>query len=248
MIRFFRTDRGFLLVGLVTMMAIFGIMSGTAVQQWSVIELREREAQLLFIQEQYAQAILEYQKDQGGSLPTKLEQLDERGQKNQRFIRRLYVDPMIRGQEEVTVEDWCLLRVGPTGQVTSSCAKEDQRDGLTREGSEFRLGQADNATRAPQQLPGVQPGTQAIAGVHSRVSGKPFNSVKRGEGGYDSWYYTFEDWQREMDTRGYPGLSTGQAETPGTQPRVPGGQRQPGQRQPGTQGGGSRPPGGQRQR
>lgn len=239
----FRVERGFLLVGLVTMMAIFGIMSGVAVQEWSTIEKREREAQLIFIQEQYAAAILAYQAEKG-VYPTTLDQLGERGGNNQRYIRKLYTDPMIR---DSTVEDWCLLTVNPTGQVSSSCASKDGGGLRTSDGGRFRIGsssgqQGQQNRRQGQSggIQGLQAGQTAIAGVHSRSREPAFNVLKRGEDSYDRWIYTFEDYRSEMDARGIPGVPTAQEQAPG-RGTLPGQQGQPGQiGQPGT---GTRAPG-----
>lgn len=126
-----RGQRGMLLVAVVSTLAVMAILSGVLIQDWSIIERREREAQLLFIQEQYAAAIAEYQKGQG-ALPTTLEQLMEKGQKGEFYLRRPYTDPMIRGSK---LEDWCLLRLVGTGQVSSSCADESG-DGSALPGEE----------------------------------------------------------------------------------------------------------------
>ena len=40
-------ERGIVLLGLFTMIMVMGIMSGAAVQEWSIVEKREREAQLI---------------------------------------------------------------------------------------------------------------------------------------------------------------------------------------------------------
>ncbi len=117
-----RRDRGFLLVGLLTAILVMGILSGVAIQDWSIVEKREKEAELLFIQEQYAAAILAYQKGQG-ALPTQLDQLTKKGQSNQMYLRRPFVDPMTRGAK---LSDWCLWMVGGGNQVVDSCAAEGE--------------------------------------------------------------------------------------------------------------------------
>lgn len=202
-----------LLIALFTMTMIGGIMSGMAIQEWSVVEKREREAQLLFIQEQFASAIMNYQADQG-ALPATLEQLTKKGQKGQMFLRQKYTDPMVRGSK---FEDWCLQKVGAGNKIVSSCSVEGQQGGANALGLEsgFRLGQESRNPRA-RPTPGqaaagsvgaMYGGGAGIVGVTSKSTDKAFNIVKRQEETYDQWVYTFEDYKKEMAQRGIPGLN-----------------------------------------
>ena len=59
-------EGGHLLIGLMTTVTIMAILSGVGYQHWSIIEKREKEAQLIFIQKQYALALLEFQTERGG--------------------------------------------------------------------------------------------------------------------------------------------------------------------------------------
>jgi type II secretory pathway pseudopilin PulG len=234
-----------------TTILLLGIFSGVAVQDWSVVERRDREAQLIFIQEQFAAAIDRYQTGQG-ALPTTLEQLQEKGQKGEYYLRKPYTDPMVRGSK---FEDWCLLKVGGGGQVASSCAEqtglEGSEEGLSgledgspsrtgegRSRSSFnpdfdrnmrqpgRLGQEAPANRNQQQgIPGVAAGTSGIVGVHSKSGETAYNTVKRGEDAYNLWEYTVEDYKKEASMRNLPGLpqkSGPGLSKPGTQPNLPG--------------------------
>lgn len=216
-------ERGFLLVGLVTMLTVMGILSGAVAEEWSVIEQREREQELLFIQEEFAAAILRYQEDQG-HVPVKLDDLKQKGQKGQVFLRKLYTDPMARNAK---FEDWCLLRLGAAGRVVSSCTKEGQPGNLGLGGS-FKIGEQVSAPR-PRLRGGGRLGagiTKGIVGVHSKSRARAFNTVRRGEETYDRWYYTVEDYRKEMGARAIPGLS--QVQGPGLGGQQPGRPGQPG--------------------
>lgn len=224
-----------LLIAVFSMVAVGGIMSGVAIQEWSVVEKREREAQLLFIQEQFAAAIVNYQADQG-ALPATLEQLTKKGQKGQMFLRKEYTDPMFR---EAKLEDWCLLKVGAGNRVVSSCSAEGQEGGANALGlgSGFRMGQESRNPRArptPGQAAGapgaIGGGGVGIVGVASKSTDQAFNTVKRQEETYDQWVYTFEDYKKEMAQRGIPGLN---------QQQGPGFGQKPGQGRPGQMGGDS---------
>ncbi|MBP7146722.1 MAG: hypothetical protein KBD01_04195 [Acidobacteria bacterium] len=222
-----RGQGGFLLVGLFTILVVGGILSGIGVQEWSIIEKREREAQLIFVQEQWAAAIVNYQKDQGG-LPAELEQLTKKGQKGQVFIRKAYTDPMFRKSK---LEDWCLLKIGQSNMVVSSCSEADEdrgQLGLGTAGS-FQIGE-EAPTATSRRTPGVAPGGVGIVGVHSKSSDRAYNIVKREEENYNRWYYTFEDYQKEQSARNIPGLQQGKRPVgigPGGQEESPFDQRSP---------------------
>ena len=229
-----RGERGFLLLGIVTTIVVGSILSGMALQEWSVIERRDREQQLMFVQEQYAAAILRYQ-EANGSLPTELKQLEEINTQTGAYIRKLYTDPMFRDSK---VEDWCLLQLGPSGRVASSCARAEQRGELGlgsgsdfRMGGSTRLGRSDPRRQQRQGLPGG-PG-KGIAGVHSKSSEKAYNTVDRDETSYDKWWYTYEDYRKDSTAVAIPGLPQGQGPGLGNQP---GNNR----RNPGTRGGSGR--------
>jgi uncharacterized membrane protein YgcG len=223
-----------LLLGLMTMLVVMSILAGMAVQEWSIVEQREREADLIFIQEQFAAGILAYQQDQGAA-PAELEQLTRKGQKGQVFLRKKWTDPMIRGSK---FEDWCLLKVGAAGRVVSTCAAEgsgeagaENQPGELGLGSSsgFRLNEQATAANPRRQPPGIAPGGVGIVGVHSKSGKKAYNTVKRGEETYDKWEYTIEDYRKEIGSRMIPGLPSGQGPgAGGTGSQQPGQTNRPG--------------------
>ncbi len=241
-------ERGFLLLGVFTTILVMGILSGIVIQDWSIVEKREREAQLLFIQEQYAAAIIAYQKGQG-ALPTELQQLTKKGQKGELYLRKPYTDPLFRNSK---LEDWCLLKLAGTGQVASSCSAEGAADqagdalnaglgagfgetdggsgggtkggkggtqskfdsagkfGTANNPSSFgNLGQMGQESAGPgrqRNIPGLQAGTSGIVGVHSKSHDQAYNTVKRSDETYDKWYYTSEDYKKDVSVRNIPGM------------------------------------------
>jgi hypothetical protein len=240
-----------LLAGLMTMLVVMSILAGMAIQEWSVVEQREREADLMFIQEQFAAGILVYQQDQGAA-PAELEQLTRKGQKGQVFLRKKWTDPMIRGSK---FEDWCLLKIGAAGRVVSTCSTEgggeagaENQPGELGLGSSagFRVGEQSTAANPRRQPQGVAPGGVGIVGVHSKSGKKAFNTVKRGEDTYNKWEYTIEDYRKDVAAHMIPGLPGGQGpggQGPGGQGTGGGQGQQPGQSTrpgSGTSGGGTR--------
>lgn len=239
-------ERGFLLLGAFTSIMVFSILSGAAVQEWSVIEKREREAQLIFIQEEFAAAISDYKKNAGtGMFPTKLEELTKESSTKGYFLRREYTDPMVRGAK---FEDWCLLMLGGAGRVVSSCAEEDAEGSATDAFDSFggsgsksfkdpkgkkvdRSGYAEKSTSSPRYgKPGFQPGQEspapgqqriggqagAIFGVHSRCQDKAYDILERDDESYDLWYYTVQDFEDGIGKRLPYGTSPVQTNLPGS--------------------------------
>ncbi len=101
-------ERGAVLLVIMIGVVIMMILMGSAVQAWSTIYQREREAEFIFRGQQYARAIQRFQKDTG-ALPTTLQQLYEPGPKgNSRFLRKKWKDPLTGG-------DWVLLWLAPDG-------------------------------------------------------------------------------------------------------------------------------------
>ncbi len=203
-----KPERGIVLLGLFTMIMVMGIMSGAAVQEWSIVEKREREAQLIFIQEQYAAGILEYQKKQG-VLPATLDELVKRGGDGTTFMRKAYLDPITRAK---SLEDWCLLKQGAAGRMVSSCAAEGQADNNLGLGSktQFKPGE-EVGTLKDRSTEGIaQPGGFGIVGVHSKSTEHAYNTLKRQEDTYDRWYYSITEFRQDSQARAIPGLPQGQ--------------------------------------
>jgi type II secretory pathway pseudopilin PulG len=95
---------------LLLMLASIGLMA--AIEVWSTTRQREQESELLFVGEQYRQAIRHYfytaPPGQARVLPARLEQLltDDRAAVPVHHLRRLYPDPVTGSAE------WGLVLVG----------------------------------------------------------------------------------------------------------------------------------------
>jgi len=92
-------ERGFTYVAMLVAVAIIGIgLAGTA-EVWSLAHQREKEAELLFVGNQYREAIGRYYDATPGGgkrYPAKLENLveDNRYPMPRRHLRKLYPDPL----------------------------------------------------------------------------------------------------------------------------------------------------------
>ncbi|HEV8335266.1 MAG TPA: type II secretion system protein [Candidatus Polarisedimenticolia bacterium] len=104
-------ESGHLLLIVMMGLTVMAIMLAAAVQQWSTVQRRENEKELIFRGNQYVKAIRLYQKEHGGALPTSLESLAEPGPRGLRYIRKLFRDPMSPPEGK-----WGILLADPSGK------------------------------------------------------------------------------------------------------------------------------------
>ena len=104
-------QRGFTYLGLLFAIAILGITLATIGVVWSTQIRRDREAELLYIGNQYRAAIGRYL-NSGGQYPQELADLvaDKRYPVARRYLRRIYPDPMTNSV------DWELI-LAPAGGI-----------------------------------------------------------------------------------------------------------------------------------
>jgi type II secretory pathway pseudopilin PulG len=117
-----RAQCGFTYLGLLFAVAVLGITLATVGVVWSTQARRQREAQLLWVGDQYRTAIARY-RAYGGQLPLALTDLieDPRVPLPRRFLRRLYPDPMT-GQA-----DWQLIMApGGAGIIGVASSSQDK--------------------------------------------------------------------------------------------------------------------------
>src|SRR5262249_9242669 len=91
--------RGFTYLAMLAAVAVIGIGLAAAGEVWSQARQREREQELLFAGNQFRQAIALYERRTPGGArryPEKLADLllDKRYPVVQRYLRRIYADPM----------------------------------------------------------------------------------------------------------------------------------------------------------
>lgn len=92
-----RAQRGIAYLGVLMLVAALGLGMTQATRVWKTVQQRDREAQLLFVGDQFRAAIASYYNAAGGSrYPESLEALleDRRALPTVRHLRRLYADPL----------------------------------------------------------------------------------------------------------------------------------------------------------
>ncbi len=108
---------GFTLIGLLFLIAGMGVALAALGSVWHTVAQREKEAELLFIGDQYRQALASYRRMTPGTVknyPASLEDLlsDPRFPNTVRHLRRLYRDPMTGDKEWGVVRDTARNIVG----------------------------------------------------------------------------------------------------------------------------------------
>ena len=119
---------GFTYIGMLVAVVIIGLLLTMAARVWATTERREREAQLIWVGDQYRMAIAAYFAF-GHRYPATLEALlaDDRSPVPKRYLRRLYPDP-ITGQT-----DWTLIYT-PDGASIMGVASNSQLAPIKRKG------------------------------------------------------------------------------------------------------------------
>jgi type II secretory pathway pseudopilin PulG len=105
---------GFTYLAVILIVAMMGAGLGATGQVWRTAQQREKERQLLFVGNEYKQAIGRYvERNPGGvrTFPRRLEDLllDSRHPSIQRYLRKLYRDPITDSL------DWGLIRASDGG-------------------------------------------------------------------------------------------------------------------------------------
>lgn len=113
-VRCFSRSGGYTYLMVLLVIAIMGVMLAAGAQVWHQAAQRERERELLFVGNQFRQAIGQYYQRSPGSVkkyPNALDDLlkDERQLATQRYLRKIYRDP-ITGEA-----DWGLVQMAGSG-------------------------------------------------------------------------------------------------------------------------------------
>ncbi len=139
-----RSPAGFTYVGLLIAIVFFGLGSVGAARVLASSERAEREAELLFVGNQFRQAIASYYSASPGAprYPEKLEDLllDSRFPAIRRHLRKIYVDP-ITGKTE-----WGLV-IAPEGGILGVHSLSD-REPLKRANFDFADQAFEEAAKA----------------------------------------------------------------------------------------------------
>ena len=114
-----QSEKGFIFLWALFAAALAGIMLAGTGQVWQITSQREKEKELLFVGDQFRQAVMSYYNDAAGGAnqyPESLEQLleDRRGIVTKRHLRKIFIDPM------TNTTDWGLIEEPEPEQEDSS--------------------------------------------------------------------------------------------------------------------------------
>ena len=207
-------ENGFAMAALLVVLAIMGLMLSMALPVWHHAAQREREAELIFRGEQYARAIMLYQRRTPGAYPPDVETLLEG-----RFLRRAYRDPMTAdGEFRFVLQSELAAAGGPGGGggASSGAAGEEEA------GSPSRQRQRGEAGERPGFMQGVRPfggrGENEPGGVDGNIAGVASRSEKTsialygGKSKYSEWVFV------NAGPEASAGAATGQPGQPPLQP------------------------------
>ena len=114
-----QSEQGFIFLWVLFAAALAGIMLAGTGQVWQITSQREKEKELLFVGDQFRQAVMSYYNNESGGpkeYPESLEQLleDKRGVTTKRHLRKIFIDPM------TNTPDWGLVEEPEPEQEDSS--------------------------------------------------------------------------------------------------------------------------------
>lgn len=102
-----RAENGFVYLWALFAVALAGIVMAGTGQVWQVKAQREKEAQLLYVGEEFRKAIMSYYNTGTRQFPESLEDLlqDKRSPNIKRHLRRIYLDPVTNTAEWGIIEE-----------------------------------------------------------------------------------------------------------------------------------------------
>ena len=166
------------MAALLVSLSLMGLLMSMALPVWSQQARREREAELIFRGEQYARAIVLYQRRQPGAFPSDLDTLVEG-----RYLRRKYGDPM-RGGAEFRVQrqtDQDAPGSAAFGEGASGSGAEPGAD--RGSGASSRGGGRDRDDGGG----GIEGGIIGVVSRSTEASLRAYNGRRR----YDEWEFTY---------------------------------------------------------
>ncbi len=193
-------DRGFAMAGLLVSLSVMGLMMAMALPVWSVAAKREREAELIFRGEQYARAIELYQRKVAGAFPADLDMLVE-----QRYLRRIYEDPMTEDGEFQLILQAQMAQAGGTPETAATPGQQVGRIPETGGDGAQPLGFGEISSGPGTAPSGAQGGIVGVVSKSTEESLKQYNGRER----YNEWVFM------PVQAAAQPG---GGAAAPGAQP------------------------------
>jgi type II secretory pathway pseudopilin PulG len=199
-------ESGFTLAGVIVIMTIMMIVVAyTVPRMWSTVLKRERERQTIYVMQQYAKAIVEFQK-KNSAYPTSPQQLkDARMPRMIRGVKGEYTDPLTGEVDWLVIPQAALNSLPPHtagGNAPPGAPPPPPPPAPSTDTSNAGSNNGTNPN-APPGLPGIPIKDYAggpFVGVRPAAHGKSLMTLF-GADTYESWVYTSVDYIRERDLR-----------------------------------------------
>jgi type II secretory pathway pseudopilin PulG len=191
---------GFTLAGVIVIMTIMMIVVAyTVPRMWSTVMKRERERQTIYVMQQYAKAIMEFQK-KNQTYPTSPQQLkDARLPRMIRGVKGEFIDPLTG---EV---DWLVIpqAAGASLPAHFTTANGNPPGPPPSPPPSTASGNSSENPNAATGLPGIPIKDYAggpFIGVRPAAHGKSLATLF-GADTYETWVYTTLDYDQEKNAR-----------------------------------------------
>lgn len=182
-----RLENGFVYLWALFSVVLAGIVMAGTGQMWQTKSQREKEAELMFIGEEFRKAIMSYHNSGTKQYPESLEDLlkDERSPNIKRHLRKIYVDPITNTTE------WGLVAEPPpnTSPAAGNKGLAQNQSSTQGQSSAQKQGTTPNQNLAPNQssaantgsTPATSTGTNAAA-ANSSAPASSSSGISSGVG------------------------------------------------------------------
>ena len=226
--RFARANGGFAMAALLAAMTIMAIFLAMALPAWKTAAQREKETELIFRGQQYARAIVLFQRKYANTFPPNVDIL-----LNEHFLRKKFKDPMTEdGEFQVIYANQVASAQPSVGGTVPTQGQPQQRPATTIAGS--------------GTVAGAQGGIIGVASKSTATGIRIYN----GRSAYNEWVFVAQQASGRIGAPNGSQTPTGGVNLPGGAPGTIGGRGGRGQQPPDGRGGtfgAPQPNGGQRQ-
>jgi type II secretory pathway pseudopilin PulG len=189
-----RLENGFVYLWALFSVVLAGVAMAGAAQLWQTKSLREKEAELMFIGEEFRKAIMSYHNSGNKQYPSSLEDLlkDERSPNIKRHLRKIYVDPITNTAEWGFVDE-SQANAAPATSGANAATGTNQTSGTAQSGTNptgagsasgtnptSAANPATNAGLTPASGQSAQTGNQATTNPAATPGNKPASSNNSG--------------------------------------------------------------------
>jgi type II secretory pathway pseudopilin PulG len=180
-----RFDRGYAMAALLVAMGVMAIVLSTTMPVFSTMARRERETELVFRGQQYARAVMLFQRKYGNALPPNVDVL-----LNERFLRKQFKDPITNDEFQLIGPGSPELAEAANSAPVQSGRGAGQRGGgppvVQQQQQQQQQQISGRGVRSDPVTPGQAPG--GILGVTSKSKATSLR-VYNNHDKYNEWLF-----------------------------------------------------------